>query len=369
MTGSDQVEPVVVGTVVSKSHLADARALAWSLADSQPDSRLYCLLADRVDDYFDPAEEPFELITLEQLDNPERIRQMCFYYTPFELCNALKGELHHYLWSHLEVSRWLYLDGDIMVVGNLQAVLDRLDDAEILLNPHRTLPHEPEWVDPYEILLLRIGLFNGGFLGLRRGMESKKFLEWYRSRLQRYAFYDHVRLKGGGWRSVALQRGLNADQLWLNLVPVFFERVEMERGRGVNVAHWNIDGPGSLSRVDGEYRVSGEPLRFMHFSGWNVERPRDLSKYSRFRRGWSDPVWTELAERYRDYLTRAHIAETRRWPYGFARFAGGRTITQEMRRRYWSELQAGTWGAEDPFDEAERFAGRWWRGLRRVLRR
>jgi len=363
------VEPVAVGTVVTKSHLAEARALAWSLADSQPSSRLYCLLADRVDGYFDPAAEPFELITLAQLERPDLVRQMCFYYTPFELCNALKGELHAYLWGHLQGSRWLYLDADVMVVGDLRPVLEHLAGAEILLNPHRSIPHEAERIDPDEVLLLKRGSFNGGFLGLGRGPESMRFLKWYRSRLQRYCFQDHVKLTGEDWQHEALRRGLFVDQLWLNLVPLYFERVKTVRDRGVNLAHWNLDEPGSLSVENGQYWVHGEPLRFVHFSGWAAKRPHEVSKYSTFHRGWAHPVWTELGEKYRDYLTKARISETRSWPYAFARFEGGEPIAQEARRGYWYRLTGGKWKQGDPFARPGRFAARGWRGLRRLLAR
>jgi len=360
-------ERVIVGTVVTKSHLAYARALAWSLAETQSDSKLYCLLADRIDDYFDPRTEPFEVITIEALDRPELLHKLCFYYTRFELCNALRGELHHYLWKQHEIERWLYLDADIMVVGDLRPVLARLDDAQILLNPHRCLPYEPGRIEPYETTLLRVGVFNSGFLGLRRGAAAAEFLHWYRSRLQRYCFHDLVRFQNRRRRRRSLARGLFVDQLWLNLVPAYFEKVDLLCDPGANLAHWNLDCRRLVQTEDGRFTVDAQALRFVHFSGWDINEPYKVSAHSKLYVDWVNPAWCALAAKYRDYLVKARLAETATWPYAFSHFNSGGAVTPDMRRAYWEQLVQGRWNDIDPFDEPQLFEStvtRLWRGIK-----
>ena len=51
-------------TIITKNYLPYARTLANSLAKYNSNITLYVLLADRVDDYFDPSLESFKLIYL-----------------------------------------------------------------------------------------------------------------------------------------------------------------------------------------------------------------------------------------------------------------------------------------------------------------
>jgi hypothetical protein len=51
-------------TIAAKSMLASARVVARSFADHHPGAPFFVLLADEADGYFDPAEEPYELLSL-----------------------------------------------------------------------------------------------------------------------------------------------------------------------------------------------------------------------------------------------------------------------------------------------------------------
>ena len=51
-------------TAITKNYLAFARVLGLSLLEHDPGSRLYVLLADRLEGAFDPSHEPFTLIHL-----------------------------------------------------------------------------------------------------------------------------------------------------------------------------------------------------------------------------------------------------------------------------------------------------------------
>src|SRR5689334_23115851 len=87
----------VGATIVAKSYLSFARALARSFREHHPDVPFVVLLADEVDGYFDPDREPFELIPLSALaiDQIERIRfqyaqqPLTYAVTPFLLAHLI----------------------------------------------------------------------------------------------------------------------------------------------------------------------------------------------------------------------------------------------------------------------------------------
>ena len=180
-----------VCTVITKSYLPYARTLASSLAEHNPDVDLYVLLADKVDGYFDPALEPFKFIYLEDLSDTQTVEQMCFYYTPFELCCALRGFIHEYMFEQTNAQKWLFLDSDIMIFNSLDVIFEQLENSSILLTPHRIVPLPIAHVG-YEINFLKNGLYNAGFLGLQRTNISQKFISWFKDRLKSFSFNDFI---------------------------------------------------------------------------------------------------------------------------------------------------------------------------------
>ena len=326
-------------TVVTKSHLAYARALATSLAEYNPNSELFVLLADKVDGCFDPSSEPFHLIQIESLPDQVAIERMSFYYTPFELSCALRGLLHEQMLTRTNASSWVFLDADIMVRGSLEPIFDQLDRTSILLNPHLSAPMHASLVEPHEINLLRSGVFNAGFLGLRRTDQTRAFIRWFKERLEVYCLDD---LTAGH------PRRLFVDQLWLNLVPLFFDESALLLHPGANVAHWNLTrrtlGRDAASRVV----VDGQPLLFVHFSGWDIANPSRVSRYASVPVDGS-PIWEELAAAYSERLLAGGYAESIRYPYAFGVFDNQRPITPSNRVRYYNDLVNGTAPEGSPY--------------------
>ena len=119
-------------TIITKSHLAYARTLAETLAKSNPQSKLFVLLADRIDGYIDPDKEPFRLITLSELNDQDDLFRMCFYYTPSELCFCLRAWLHEYMYQNSQFEKWAYLDSDIIVYHSLKTISNQLNDNAII---------------------------------------------------------------------------------------------------------------------------------------------------------------------------------------------------------------------------------------------
>src|SRR5262245_29611445 len=74
--------PIELGacTIIFKNYIAMARTLANSFHKVHPDVPFFVLLVDRIDGYFQPENEPFCTIGIEELDIPNR-DGFCFKYT------------------------------------------------------------------------------------------------------------------------------------------------------------------------------------------------------------------------------------------------------------------------------------------------
>lgn len=332
-----------VCTIVTKSHLPFARALAKNLAQFNSDIVLYVLLADRVDGYFDPDQEPFKIIFLEDLPDQKTVQNMCFYYTAFELCCALRGALHEYIYENYLADIWLFLDSDILIFNSLQEVFQQLETTSILLTPHILKPVQPDYVNLLEVSILASGNYNAGFLGLRRTDETRKFIDWFKHRLIHYGFAR---------RGYGMLQYLFVDQLWLNFVPQFFKEVQLLTHPGANVGYWNLISR-SLTKEGQTYFVDEYPLLFVHFSGWDILQPHQLSKH--FPCDCSVDHWIELAEQYRQVLLTSRYENDRIMPYAFNAFTDGQNITSEIRLMFYRHLEEGIWSQENPFIHPEYF--------------
>src|SRR5262245_55679495 len=131
--------PAGACTIVSKNYLAQARALAESLRATHPGLPFHVLLVDRVEGRFDPAAEPFEVLELERLPVPDP-RRWCFQYNVTELNTAAKPYFLAHLFAAHGYRQLVYLDPDILVLGDLEPLFDLLELHSIVLTPHMLGP-------------------------------------------------------------------------------------------------------------------------------------------------------------------------------------------------------------------------------------
>ncbi len=331
---------LTICTIITKSHLVYARTLLQSLQKYNEDVKFYVLLADQVDGYFEPKDYDFSWIFLEDLCDQEIVRQMCFYYSAFELCCALRGHLHQYLYQNTDIDKWVFLDSDIMVCGSLEPIFQELENHSILLTAHCDMPVDNEYVYPHEVNFLRVGTFNAGFLGLSRSSTTWGFIEWFKNRLTKFCFND---------LAISEPRSLFVDQLWLNLVPQFFSGVSVFSHPGANLGHWNLYHKKLEIEQYDKVLVDGEPLLFVHFSGWDINNPDEISKYSPMYQGKRSTIWSMLAKTYLESLLRNDYPTSIKYPYAFTHYSTGETITLAARRHYYLELQQGLSLSESPF--------------------
>jgi hypothetical protein len=113
---------------------------------------------------------------------------------------------------------------------------------------------------------LNSGLYNLGFIAVKKTSEGLEMINWWAERLLNKAYID-------------LSRGLFTDQIWINFVPLFFNKVKILKHPGYNMAYWNLH-ERRVSKKEKEYYVNKQyPLVFYHFSGFNPLIPDILSKY------------------------------------------------------------------------------------------
>ena len=307
-------------TIISKNYLSYARVLCRSFQQHHPGVRFFVLLVDELDGYFDPAQEPFELVELRALGIPD-LPRVCFQYTIIELNTAVKPYFLSHLFEHYGLQKLIFLDPDILVLQPLATVLSLLDQYSVVLTPHLTAPlPEDGWSN--EITILNAGTANLGFIALRHTATTRAFLAWWQQRL-----YTQCEM--------APSRGMHVDQKWVDLLPSLFGDTYLLRDPGYNVAYWNVSRrPITLELAGEAVRVAGVPCAFLHFSGLDPDHPEQVSKHgSRLTLNQLGPARL-LFERYRGLLIAAGYEETRRWPYAFDAFDNGVKIPDAVRKLY-----------------------------------
>jgi glycosyltransferase involved in cell wall biosynthesis len=324
-------------TIFAKNYLAAARVLTASFLHHHPDGRVYGLLCDRLDGYFDPRNEQFTTIYLEDLGIPELSEMICK-YNILELSTAVKAKLLHNLLYKENLKKLCYFDPDILILNPLDNIFSLLDNNQIVLTPHLVEPQTRIW-SPSEKQLLLVGVYNLGFIGLRKGEATNRFLCWWHEKLIEHCYADPY-------------NGLFVDQHWVDLVPSLFDSVYILRDPGYNAAYWNLP-ERPIVRVGQSYQCKDRPLIFFHFSGYS---PRDPQRVSKHQTGHGD-FWrvndlgdgAELFETYRQLLIQHGFETSSQWPYALNFFSNGVPVPQ-LARRMWDEAEAAGVDLSDPLD-------------------
>jgi glycosyltransferase involved in cell wall biosynthesis len=292
----------VVCTIVAKNYLAQARCLVDSFLEHHPGGRAFVLLVDRPDGYFDPAQERFTTVLVEELDIPD-FRALSFRYTVLELSTAVKPFFLEYLFANYDYDKLCYLDPDIYFYRAIDTIWEKLDSYAIVLVPHLLGELDEEFL-PNELTILRAGAYNLGFLGLSRHEQTEQFLRWWQAKMSKYCF-------------VAFDQGLFVDQRWVDLVPARFSSTYIHRDPGCDVAYWDLYNR-HIERQGDAYTVNGAPLKFYHFSGFSPDHPERISKHQNRYTFQDLPLLKELFDGYCESLRARGYDTVKQWPYAYS---------------------------------------------------
>jgi hypothetical protein len=316
-------------TIVTKSYLAYAKGLAFKVNQLHPDASFTIFVVDPEGMGDAATGTKADIRSAADLFEDDTFRLMTGYYTADELCNACKPWAHAALLGDNSTNTTLYLDSDIFLMGSLAPLLNDLGEKAILLTPHVFDAQADHGCEGLYRALLQGGIYNGGCLVLSHSHEADSFLDWWKSRLKYECLRDVP--------------SLCVDQPWLNFILAFYssEAVAVCRRPGVNVGHWNMHERELRLTAEGEFTANGEPLLFLHFSGWDWQNPRAPSRHAITKAAKSSEAWSEAGELYAKLLINQGIEQSSQLKYTYGCATSGAPITVEMRRRFLDHVKAG----------------------------
>ena len=303
-------DPLRFFTICARNFLPAARILHDSVMAVHPDAVFTVYLCDR-DMGYDPNAVGMDIQTLESLGIP-KLERMIRTYNITELCTAIKPYcfLREFSLSgagrrdgtHRLPGHVIYLDPDIEVFSPLEEVVDALDDgAQAVLTPHVLKPAER--VESHDQQYLQLGIYNLGFLGLRKTPEVHNVLCWWGRRMEEQCVID-------------LPNGIFVDQKWMDLLPSFLDEVKILRHPGYNIAYWNLHERRIATDAETP-ECNGEPLRFVHYSGLILDETEQITRHSKLFYLSSSFGYGPLVESYRARLNAPENRQLRQLPYAF----------------------------------------------------
>ena len=324
-------------TIVTTSFVPYARVLSASLARNDNGRKLIALVMDD-DGRIDPKDEPFTVVRPADLDRvlpSHEFARMAVMYDGKELATALKPFLLLHLLDEGAAAA-LFVDPDIEVFAPLDDVEDAVVASGVVLVPHCLAPIPLDGETPTETTIQRYGIFNGGFLGVSPA--GRPFLRWFAERLLR----DCIS---------APDQGLFVDQRWLDFVPAYFDHLVL-RDPTLNVAYWNLH-ERDVSWADGRWEVSGQALRFYHFSGYDPTRPDVLTTGSSRITFARRPNLRRLFDEYARQLLDAGYSEWRPLPFRYDSDGEGKELDGSRRRLFREVVKEREASAELPVPELD----------------
>ena len=305
-----------VFTSAAANYLPKVKVLFDSLAEHHPDWQRHMLLVE------DWPESEVAAVALEaeihqprDLDIPDW-RPWAFCHSMVELCTAVKPFMLKQLLEREDCDAVVYLDPDICVFSALGEVVDGVASHSILLTPHLIAPEiSVEGMMGNELTSLRFGTYNLGFIAVSASEVGQSFAQWWANRCYRFCRDDP-------------EQGLFTDQRWIDLAPSLFPGVGILRHPRFNVAAWNWNHR-RLAHENGTITVSGEPMGFYHFTGFDSgDHQLMLEKYPAQR-----PLIEELMNSYREALSKAdRLFSDTCW--SFELFSDGTPVSGACRRSF-----------------------------------
>ena len=238
-------------TIAPHALLAQARVLIESFFAHAPNGHFYLLLVDGLPPH-ETLDPRVHLVEPSQLPTDE-YTALCFEYNGGELCAALKAWFLFVLLTLYGERRVVVLDPEALLLQPLDVMHEALGAANLVLTPNFIAPAPFQVGVTEDELLLRVGAYHSGILGVRATDETTRFLAWWAERLRHGCHVDPA-------------RGLFLDQKWLDLAPALFDGVAVLRDPAYHVTWANLYGR-DLTEERGQYRVNGQPLVYFRFSG------------------------------------------------------------------------------------------------------
>jgi hypothetical protein len=342
MTPASRGQRLAIFTICSNNYMPFAQVLFDSVRRYHSDAALFLCLADRLPDTPSRSVHDWTVIEAHDLPIPD-FPSFAFRYDIMEFNTALKPFMFLHLLDDRGFDAVIYFDPDIEVFAPLTGVVAALQaGASFFFTPHLCAPNESRQ-EPNDLMIMRAGAYNLGFLAVSRSEETAELLSWWARRLR----YQCIN---------AQAEGIFVDQKFMDLVPGFASSVAISHDTTLNVAYWNLEQRALAQTAEG-WTVDGAPLTFFHFSGFNPRLPNRLSKHDpRFVGDLPLPL-SALMAHYAERLWTEGYGTFPGAPYAYGQFASGTLIHPVIRTMFrdWHPF----WGG-DPFREYEAFLHETW---------
>lgn len=280
-------------TICSNNYLAQAKTLGDSIIATSPDYKFYIGLVDKLNEGIDYDKEiEHNIILVENIGIPD-FDELWKKFSIIELNTCVKPFFLEYFISNFGNIEYIYyLDPDTFVYNNLRLIEEEFGPHnKILLTPHILTPIKLDGKTPDEPIFLNHGLYNLGFLGLKDPKSLLSIIDWWKERTREYG-YDRT------------SEGLFVDQLWFNLVPLYYQRVKHSFNLGLNMGPWNLHERYILNNNNILKVNNRDILVFFHFSNFSFDHPEELAplynRYSLEERNDLKPIYSAYYKRLID---------------------------------------------------------------------
>ena len=316
---------MIIFTSICTNYAHKARSLAESVKRNIPDAKFFVCLTER--EVPETMNSPyFDEIILSKDMWEGNFNRYIFKHAIVEASTSVKGQFFKYIIEHYpEEDKFIYLDPDCYVYSDFVELRELLNTRPIVLCPHLLQPGNIDM----ELSSTAHGVYNLGFLGVNRSEEAVKFIHWWADRLYLFCYDD-------------ILRGIFTDQKWIDLAPCFFD-VEILKHKGYDFATWSLLDCG-MTKENGMYFVKGDPLRFIHFSGYGATIEKCM-------RDWlpeGDHPFKELYAEYSKVHEENNEDQVSKTAWSYSRYYSGEEIDDELRVKYRSNNDV-MFGIEDPF--------------------
>lgn len=322
---------MVIFTSICANYLHKARTLAKSVKKHIPDATFIVCMTER--ERIPAMESPyFDKVVLSKDMWNGNFNRYIFKHAIVEASTAVKGQFFRYLYTaYPDEEQFVYLDPDCYVYSDFVELRELLKTHPIVVCPHVL---EPGNID-MELSSTAHGVYNLGFLGVNRSEEAQKMINWWAERLYLFCYDD-------------IQNGVFTDQKWIDLAPCFFDTYIFKH-HGYDFATWRMMDSGLEKRADGWY-VQGEPLRFVHFSGYGRVIEQCM-------KNWLPEGEKEFHELYADYCVEHEAANAdgvSKTPWTYDNYYTGEKVRLDIRNAYRKNNDI-MFAYDDPFAYSNMF--------------
>ncbi|OSP53391.1 hypothetical protein BV911_18270 [Pseudoruegeria sp. SK021] len=289
-----------------------------------PDAHFVLSLTDERPGMLNLEDEGFDEVLFldDYADYIQNPRGWAFGHTVMELATAVKPFTASMLMERADCDAVMFFDPDCVLFGPMSDMRHQLTESSVLLTPHASLLHEnDDWLF-FEKGPLKVGGFNLGFFAFQNTETGREVSSWWRYRLMDHCLIDP-------------EQGLFTDQKWIDLLPNYIDDLKVMREPVYNVARWNTF-QRKISKKDGVYLADGNPVQFIHFSGFYKIGPYVKGLYDKT----SEPlvenkdILEELSLWYSEALAGSRSHPIYELPWQFGSYKNGEAIVDADRRRY-----------------------------------